>query len=104
VLNTVVESIPSGQVLLDAAQAASNTPQEVPGNIAAEASSKQSELTAAYESARNYATSQGIGANAQTNADIEAATNSANQLYHDGTRDLGQSVQLAKELAENQSS
>jgi len=104
VLNTVVDSIPSGQVLLDAAQAASNTPQEVSANIAAEAASKQNELTAAYESARDYATSQSIGADAQTSSDIQAATNSANQLYHDGTRDLGQSVQLAKELMEDQSS
>jgi hypothetical protein len=104
VLNTVVDSVPSGQVILDSAQAAGTGSQEVAANIAAEAASKQSELTAAYESVNNYANSQSVGANAQTIGDIEAAINSADQLYHDGIRDLKQSVEVAEELTDDQSS
>jgi hypothetical protein len=111
VLNIVVDSVQSGQVLLDAAQSASNAAQnasntslEVQANIAAEAAAKQNQITAAYLSVMSLASNENIGATAQASSDIEAARNSADQLYHDGIRDLGQSVQVAIDLLDDQSS
>ena len=104
VINTVVDSVPSGQTLLDAAQYASTTSQEVSANIAAEAAAKQNELTASYDSFRSLASYESIGATAETSSNIQAASNSADQLYHDGIRDLRQAVEVAKELMEDASS
>jgi hypothetical protein len=89
---------------LDAALLASTTSQEVPANLVAEATVVQNQLTAAYDSVRTLASNASIGATAETSSDIEAATNSADQLYHDGIRDLGQAVEVAKELMDDESS
>jgi hypothetical protein len=108
VLNIVVDSVPSGQVLLDAAQSASDAAQNA-GNtslpvqyyIATEAAAKQDQITAVYQSVMSLAGYESTGATAQASSDIAAARDSADQLYHDGVRDLRQSVQVAQDILDD---
>jgi hypothetical protein len=102
VIGAISDSVPSGQTLLDAATNASSTQQEVEANIAAEASNKQDQLTTAYESFKSYASQQSMGANAQT-SDVQYATDRANEAYYEGIRNLGESVQVAKDLLDDKS-
>jgi hypothetical protein len=68
------------------------------------AQTKQNQLTLTHPFVQDYANSERIGASAETSSNITAAVNSANQLYHDGIRSLGDSVESAKELLEDRSS
>ena len=104
ILGVVVDSVPSGGTLLGTALEASPAAQQVQDAVVNTAQVKEQQLTVAFQVVQDYANTESVGASTVTNSDIEAARNSAAQLYHDGIESLRESVDTAKDLLEDQSS
>ena len=61
-------------------------------------------MTNAYQAVQDRANTERVGASAETKTVIQAAVNSATQLYDDGIVKLVDSVGVAQELLEDQCS
>ena len=103
VLDVVVDSVKNGGALAQAAETF-NTTQEQQQAVVDMAKSKENQITLVYELVKQYADSASVGASAETSSNINASLNSADQLYYDGIKNLGESVQVASDILQDGSS
>jgi len=100
VLEVVVDSIPSGANMLEAAENPV-TGQITQEDVVSVARAKEEQLTAAYQAFQERVNSESVEASAETKSNIKAAVNSADLLYTEGLASLSDSVDAAKEQYED---
>ena len=101
-LDTVCNSVQSGQDLLDTAKALSTTPQQVADNIVNVAQNTQTQITQSYQNVDTIAAAERVSASTETLSKINTVCDSADQLYHDGIQYLREAVDTAKELLDDE--
>lgn len=98
------DQIESGGVLLDIAKRSVATVEEVPNALLQVCQNREGQLTSAYDAVVNRANVESVGASTQLMESINAARDSADQLYHDGIKRLNESFSVAREEIEDESS